>query len=89
MTAAIARNARWAGRLASRVGCPLLMLVYDHDGAALPRPPVRAGKRGRREELVRVPGGHHEAFIGRHDRAVAIELSFLRRHLLEESHDDA
>jgi uncharacterized protein len=76
------------GRFASRVGCPLLVLAYDQDGAALPGPAVRAAQRAPRGELVRLPGGHYEAFMGGHDEAVAIELSFLRRHLLGGSHDD-
>ena len=76
-------------RCASRVRCPLLVLAYDQDGAALPGPAVRAARRAARGELVRLPGGHYEAFMGGHDEAVAIELSFLRRHLLDGSHDDA
>jgi hypothetical protein len=75
------------GRFASRVACPLLVLAYDQDGAALPGPAVRAAQRAPRGELVRLPGGHYEAFMGGHDEAVAIELSFLRRHLLGGSHD--
>jgi uncharacterized protein len=77
------------GRHAPRVACPLLVLAYDDDGAALPGPAVRAGKRAPRGEVVRLRGGHYEAFMGGHDQAVAIELSFLRRHLLDGSHDDA
>jgi fermentation-respiration switch protein FrsA (DUF1100 family) len=71
------------GRFASRVGCPLLVLAYDQDGAALPGPAVRAAQRAPRGELARLPGGHYEAFMGGHDEAVAIELSFLRWHLLD------
>jgi fermentation-respiration switch protein FrsA (DUF1100 family) len=77
------------GRFASRVACPLLVLAYDDDGAALPGPAVGAGKRAPRGDVVRLRGGHYEAFMGGHDQAVAIELSFLRRHLLDGSHDDA
>jgi uncharacterized protein len=76
------------GHHASRVACPLLVLAYDQDGAALPGPAIRAAQRAPRGELVRLPGGHYEAFMGGHDEAVAIELSFLRRHLLGGSHDD-
>jgi uncharacterized protein len=76
------------GRFAPRVGSPLLVLAYDQDGAALPGPAVRAAQRAPRGELVRLPGGHYEAFMGGHDEAVAIQLSFLRRHLLGALHDD-
>ena len=48
-----------------------------------PGPAVRAGTRAPHAELVRLPGGHHEAFMGGHERAVETELSFLRRHLLD------
>jgi fermentation-respiration switch protein FrsA (DUF1100 family) len=77
------------GRFASRVRCPLLVLAYDQDGAALPGPAVRAAQRAPRGELVRLPGGHYGAFMGGHEEAVEIQLSFLRRHLLDGSHDDA
>lgn len=49
------------GRFASRVWCPLLVLAYDDDGAALPGPAVRAAQRAPRGELVRLPGGHDGA----------------------------
>jgi uncharacterized protein len=77
------------GRFASGVRCPLLVLAYDDDGVALPGPAVRAGQRAPRAELVRLSGGHYEAFMGGHDEAVAVELSFLRRHLLGGYRDDA
>ena len=73
------------GRDASRVRCPLLVLVCDGDETALASPAVRAVKRATKGELARLPGGHYEPFLGGHERAVAIELSFLRRHLLDVS----
>jgi fermentation-respiration switch protein FrsA (DUF1100 family) len=48
-------------------------------------PAVRAAGRAPRAELVRLPGGHYEPFLGGHERAVEAELSFLRRHLLGEA----
>ena len=78
-----------AGRHASRVRCPLLVLAYDDDGVAVPGPTVRAAQRAPRGELVRLPGGHYEPFMDGHEQAVEIQLSFLRRHLLGGSHDDA
>ena len=73
------------GRDASCVRCPLLVLVCDQDQAVLAGPAVRAAGRAPRAELVRMPGGHYEPFLGGHERAVEAELSFLRRHLLGES----
>ena len=45
-----------------------------------PRPPSAPRRRAPRGELVRMPGGHYEPFLGGHERAVEAELSFLRRH---------
>ena len=73
------------GRDASRVRCPLQVLVCDQDQSALAAPAVRAAERAPRAELVRMPGGHYEPFLGGHEQAVETELSFLRRHLLDPS----
>ncbi|MEY2451927.1 MAG: uncharacterized protein QOD92_1501 [Acidimicrobiaceae bacterium] len=73
------------GRVASRVQCPLLVVVCDQDQSALAAPAVRAAQRASCAELVRMPGGHYEPFLGGHEQAVEAELSFLRRHLLERS----
>jgi pimeloyl-ACP methyl ester carboxylesterase len=73
------------GRDAPRVRCALLVLVCDQDQTALAGPAVAAANRSPRGELVRMPGGHYEPFLGGHERAVEAELSFLRRHLLEQA----
>jgi pimeloyl-ACP methyl ester carboxylesterase len=73
------------GRDAPRVRCALLVLVCDQDQTALAGPAVAAANRAPRGELVRMPGGHYEPFLGGHERAVEAELSFLRRHLLEQA----
>ena len=70
------------GRDAARVRCPLLVLVCDEDQTALAAPAVRAARRARSAELVRMPGGHYEPFLDGHEEAVEVELSFLRQHLL-------
>ena len=70
------------GRGAARVRCPLLVLVCDHDRSALAEPAAAAANHAPRGELVRIPGGHYEPFLGGHERAVDAELSFLRRHTL-------
>ena len=71
------------GRDAPRVRCPLLVLVCDQDQSALAAPAARAAGRAPRGELVRMPGGHYEPFLGGHEQAVAAELTFLARHLLD------
>jgi uncharacterized protein len=71
------------GRAARRGRCPLLVLVCDEDQSALAGPAVRAARRAPGAELVRLPGGHYAPFLAGHEQAVAAELSFLRRHLLD------
>jgi uncharacterized protein len=73
------------GRDASRVLCPLLVLVCDQDQTALAEPAADAATRAPRAELVRMPGGHYEPFLDGHEKAVEAELSFLRRQLLESA----
>jgi uncharacterized protein len=69
------------GRDAARIRCPLLVLACDQDRSALAGPAVGAARAAPRGELVRLPGGHYEPFLGGHERAVEVQLSFLRRHL--------
>ena len=68
------------GRVASRIRCPLLVVVCDDDQTALAGPAVRVARRAPRAELVRLPGGHYEPFLDGHERVVEAELSFLRTH---------
>jgi fermentation-respiration switch protein FrsA (DUF1100 family) len=76
------------GRDASRVRCPLLVVVCDQDRTALAEPAIRAAQHAPRGELVRLPGGHYEPFLGGHEQAVEAELSFLRGHLLDHARAD-
>ncbi len=71
------------GRYASRVRCPLLVVVCDQDQTALAGPAAAAADHAPRGELVRLPGGHYQPFLDGHERAVEAELSFLRQHLLD------
>jgi pimeloyl-ACP methyl ester carboxylesterase len=71
------------GRDASRIRCPLLVVVADDDRSALAAPAVRAAERAPRGELVRLPGGHYAPFLDAHEQAVAAELDFLQRHLVD------
>jgi len=71
------------GRVAKKIKVPLLVLAYDDDGVTPPGPAVKAGQQAPRGEVVRLPGGHYEAFMGGYERALDVLLSFLRRHLVE------
>jgi pimeloyl-ACP methyl ester carboxylesterase len=73
------------GRRASRVRCPLQVVVCDQDQAAPAAPAIRAARRAPCAELVTLPGGHYAPFLDEHEPAVDAELSFLRRFLLEPS----
>jgi pimeloyl-ACP methyl ester carboxylesterase len=70
-------------RYAPQIACPLLALVTEQDGVAPPGPFIKAGDRAPRGEVVKIPGGHYEPFLGGHERAVEIQLDFLRRHLAD------
>jgi fermentation-respiration switch protein FrsA (DUF1100 family) len=76
------------GRYASRVLCPLLVLACDQDQSSLATPAVLAANRAPRGELTRLPGGHYEPFLSGHEQAVEAELSFLRRHLVDNPRPD-
>jgi hypothetical protein len=71
------------GRYASRVRAPLLVLACEQDQTALAAPAIRVAQRAPRGELFRLPGGHYAPFLDGHEQAVAAELSFLGRHVLE------
>jgi uncharacterized protein len=70
-------------RVAPKVNAPLLVLAYDDDGVTPPGPAVRAAQRAPRGEVVQLPGGHYEAFMGGYERALDVLLPFLRRHLVD------
>jgi pimeloyl-ACP methyl ester carboxylesterase len=73
------------GRFASRVTCPLLVLVCDQDQSALAAPAARAASHAPSGDLVRLPGGHYEPFLEGHEQAAEAELSFLRRHVFDDA----
>ena len=72
------------GRAAGDVQCPLLVVVGDDDGVTPPAASARVAERAPRGELAHLPGGHYAPFTHGHRHAVEIELSFLRRYLLDE-----
>jgi pimeloyl-ACP methyl ester carboxylesterase len=71
-----------SGRNASRVRCPLLVVVCDDDRSAPPGPALRAAARAPQAEVVHLAGGHYAPFQGEHGRAVEAEVAFLRSHLM-------
>lgn len=72
------------GRYATRVRCPLLVVVCDDDQSAVPAPAVRAAEQLPGAELVRLPGGHYAPFMDAYQQTVDAELAFLRRRLLND-----
>jgi uncharacterized protein len=76
------------GRYASRVRCPLLVVVCDQDQSALAGPAVSAARRAPQAELVHLAGGHYAPFLDAHEQTVEAELAFLRAHLLEQGRVD-
>ena len=71
------------GRYAFRVRSPLLAVVCDDDATTPAQLTIGAVRSAPRAEVVRLPGGHYEPFLGGHERAVDAELSFLREHVLD------
>ncbi|MDL4814123.1 alpha/beta hydrolase [Actinomadura opuntiae] len=72
------------GRAASRVQCPLLVVVCDEDTTTLPSAVIQVAEQAPQGEAVHLPGSHYAPFLAAHEQAVDAELSFLQRHLLAE-----
>jgi pimeloyl-ACP methyl ester carboxylesterase len=68
-------------RYASKIGCPLLVLAYEHDGVSPPRPSIRAGEGAPKGKVVKLPGGHYEAFLDGYETVASAMLDFLREHV--------
>ena len=47
-------------------------------------PAIRAGETAPRGEVTRLDGGHYVPMLEGHERAVEVQLDFLRRKLLDE-----
>jgi fermentation-respiration switch protein FrsA (DUF1100 family) len=70
------------GRLGARVACPLLVQVARDDAITRAPAACRAASRAPRGELLTYPGGHFDVYVGQgFERAVADQISFLRRHV--------
>lgn len=73
------------GRKASRVRCPLLVQVADHDAITPPAPAMRVAQRAPQGELRSYPGDHFDLYFGdRFESAVADQLDFLGRALARD-----
>jgi pimeloyl-ACP methyl ester carboxylesterase len=70
------------GSSASRINCPLLVVVSTRDQSVLAAPALKAARRAPGAEILQVEGGHYAAFLDQHETVVTAELDFLRRHLL-------
>jgi pimeloyl-ACP methyl ester carboxylesterase len=71
------------GRTASRIACPLLVVVFDDDQTVLTAPAVKAAQRAPLGQLVRLNGDHYAAFEQAHQATLDAEIGFLQRHLLD------
>lgn len=69
------------GRAASRIRCPLLVIVCENDKSAYPPAAVTSARRAPNAQLVRLPGGHYAPFLDAHEQAAAAQIEFLARHL--------
>ena len=77
------------GRSASKVSCPLLVVVAEDDQSVLAEPAIRAAERAPNSEVFRISGGHYAPFLAAHDAVVAAELDFLERHVVGREHTAA
>ena len=71
------------GQAASKVRCPLLVVVAAGDQSVLAAPAQRAAERAPDATVLTVPGGHYAPFLEQHDEVVDAEIAFLANHLLE------
>lgn len=69
-------------RRASRIACPILFCVAEGDSIAPAGPTTRAARTAPRGELLTLPGGHFDYYLGEgYERVVGAEVEFLTRHL--------
>lgn len=73
------------GREAGAIVCPVLFCIASQDAVTPPATARRAAERAPLAEVREYPIGHFDIYRGEpFERAVADEVGFLRRHLLEE-----
>jgi len=74
------------GTSARHVRCPILFCVCDRDALAPAEATVRHAHRAPLAEVKRYPIGHFDIYVGEwHERAVADQVAFLTRHLLDSA----
>jgi fermentation-respiration switch protein FrsA (DUF1100 family) len=61
----------------------VLVIAADRDETTPPGPAVKAAEAAPHAELLRVPLGHFEPYVGEgFERVAAAQVDFLTRHLL-------
>jgi dienelactone hydrolase len=69
-------------RDATRVECPALVQICEHDTVAPPSAAEKAARRMKRAEVVRYPVGHFDVYFDEpFERSVGDQVSFLANHL--------
>ncbi|OIN78625.1 alpha/beta hydrolase [Mycobacterium malmoense] len=70
------------GRLAAKIGCPILFCVCETDSVAPAAPTLRYAAKAPRGEVRMYPDGHFAIYVDdAFERVVADQLAFLDRHL--------
>ncbi|BBY55695.1 alpha/beta fold hydrolase [Mycobacterium koreense] len=70
------------GRLARKVGCPILFCVCTHDSVAPAGPTRRYAAQAPRGEIALYPQGHFDIYVGEaFERVVADQIAFLDHRL--------
>jgi pimeloyl-ACP methyl ester carboxylesterase len=69
-------------RKAAEIGCPILLVVAEHDTIAPIGPALRVAERAPKAELLRSRGDHYDVYNGGedYDRVIEAEVEFLHRH---------
>jgi pimeloyl-ACP methyl ester carboxylesterase len=69
-------------RKAAAIGCPILLVVAEHDTIAPIGPALRVAERAPKAELLRSRGDHYDVYDGGedYDRVIDAEVEFLHRH---------
>jgi pimeloyl-ACP methyl ester carboxylesterase len=84
VAARIGFHALWRrpGRSASRVACPVLFCVCEHDSLAPAKTTLRHAGKAPQGEVALYPIGHFDVYVGEgFERVVADQIAFLKRHV--------
>lgn len=70
------------GRLARKVGCPILFAICSTDSVAPPGPTARYAAKAPRGEVKLYPYGHFDIYVGEaFEQAIVDQIAFLDKHL--------